>query len=840
VSDGAQSLPISLRVLRENVRRHAGSGWVRPEHLEAAAAGHPGSEVPFFPGRVVMQDYTAVPAFADLAAMRDVMGAAGLDPLQLNPVIPVQVVMDHSLVVEAHGHAGALERNVELDYQRNAERYRFLRWAQRAFRNTTIVPPGCGIVHQVNIEQLADVITARDGQVFPDTVLGADSHTTMVNALGVLGWGVGGIEAEAALLGLPVFLRMPRVIGVQLTGELPGGCTATDLVLTLTQLLRARETVGAFLEFHGPGTARLPVADRATIANMSPEFGSTCCYFPVDEQTLAYLRLTGRTEQHVQRVERYARQEGLWAEHDRDLAYAESLVVDLSAITPSLAGPSRPQDRVDLSRVRDTLPAPGSGTGPVPHGGVAIAAITSCTNTANPALMVAAGLLARNAVRRSLRPPPWVKASLAPGSPVVFEYLKRAGLTGYLDDLGFHLVGFGCTTCIGNSGPLAEGVPADSEAALAAVLSGNRNFEGRVHPGVRLSYLASPPLVVAYAVAGTVDIDMTAEPLGSDEAGRPVFLRDIWPSPDEVARTITQCHRTQDYTSARASAQAGDARWQRLPGTDGDLYAWDPGSAYVRRPPFADGAGAPPAAPSDIVGARALAVLGDNVTTDHISPGGLIPAESPAGRYLRARGVPVRDFNSYGARRGNHEAAARATFASSRLRNRLVDRHGGYARDYPTGEVVPIFDAAEHYTTAGIPLVILAGQRYGTGSSRDWAAKGARLLGIRAVLAGSFERIHRANLIGMGIAPLQFLPGESAESLGLTGEEEITIRGIADITGTSWPATVRVDAGRAAFAMLLRIETANEAAQYLHGGIIPYVLRQRWLGGGRGSCEGTE
>jgi aconitate hydratase len=826
------SLPICLRVLRENVLRHADSDWVRPEHVDAVREGRPGREIPFFPGRVIMQDYTAVPAFADLAAVRDVVYAAGLDPLQVNPVIPVQVVMDHSLVVEEYGRAAAREHNVAVDFQRNGERYRFLRWAQRAFRNTVIVPPGGGIVHQVNIEQFADVVTTRDGQVFPDTVLGADSHTTMVNALGVLGWGVGGIEAEAALLGLPVFLLLPRVIGVRLAGDLPDGCTATDLVLTLTQVLRTRETVGAFLEFHGPGTARLPVADRATIANMSPEFGSTCAYFPIDEQTIQYLRLTGRSEQHVQQVERYARRAGLWAEHDRDLAYAETLVVDLSTIRPSVAGPSRPQERVELSRVRDTLPPPGGASGTVPHGGIAIAAITSCTNTANPALMVAAGLLARNAVLSGLRPQPWVKTSLAPGSPVVIEYLKRAGLTEHLDSLGFHLVGFGCTTCIGNSGPLADGVTAQGGTALAAVLSGNRNFEGRVHPDVKLSYLASPPLVVAYALAGTMDIDMTSEPLGRDDAGRTVFLRDIWPSPQEVARTVAASLRPEDYAAARAGAQAGDAHWQRLPYAEGDLYAWDPDSSYVRRPPFADSAAGPPAEPADIVGARVLAMFGDNVTTDHISPGGLIPPGGSTGRYLRARGVAAGDFNSYGARRGNHEAAARATFANHRLRNLLADRDGGYARDYPTGDIVPIFDAAEHYASAGVPMVILAGQRYGTGSSRDWAAKGTHLLRVRAVLARSFERIHRANLIGMGVLPLQFLPGESAGSLELTGDEEMTIRGLTGITATSWPATVHVDAGTAAFEMLVRIETAQEAAQYRHGGIIPYVLRQRWLGGG--------
>jgi aconitate hydratase len=829
VSADTPALPICLRVLRENVLRHHGSDWVRPEHLDAVRQGRPGPEVPFFPSRVLMQDYTAIPAFVDLAAMRDVVRATGGDALQVNPVIPVQVVVDHSLVAEAYGRPDAHQRNIELEYRRNGERYRFLRWAQRAFRDTVILPPGSGIMHQVNIEQLADVVTLRGGQEFPDSVLGADSHTTMVNALGVLGWGVGGIEAEAAALGLPVFLRLPPVIGVRFVGALPDGCTATDLVLTLTQLLRARETVGAFIEFGGPGLAGLPVADRATIANMSPEFGSTCAYFPIDEQTLRYLRLTGRDERHVRRVESYARREGLWAEQDRDLAYAEELVVDLSAVRPSLAGPSRPQDRVDLSRVRDTLPPAVGFSANVPHGAVAIAAITSCTNTANPALMVAAGLLARNAVLRGLRPRPWVKTSLAPGSPVVVDYLKRAGLTQYLDSLGFHLVGFGCTTCIGNSGPLAEGIAPQADLALAAVLSGNRNFEGRIHPDVTLSFLASPPLVVAYALAGTMDIDLTTEPLGRDHDGMPVFLRDLWPRGEEVARTVADSLRSQDYVSAGSAARGGNALWQRLPETTGDVFAWDPDSSYIRRPPFADSATAPAVAPSDIVGARALAVFGDGVTTDHISPSGAIPPDSPAGEYLRAHGVPAGDFNSYGSRRGNHEAAARATFANRRLRNRLAGREGGTTRDHLTGDIVSIFDAAERYAAAGVPLVILAGWHYGAGSSRDWAAKGTRLLGVRAVLARSFERIHRSNLIGMGVLPLQFRSGESVESLGLTGEEVLAIRGLPEITDESWPATVQVETGARSFEMLVRIDTAQEAAQYRHGGILPYVLRHRWL-----------
>ncbi|MDG4834270.1 aconitate hydratase AcnA [Solwaraspora sp. WMMD1047] len=821
-------LPVSLRILRENVFRHAHHPAVRPRHLEAARAGTAGREIPFFPARVLLQDYTGVPAFVDLAAMRDVVAATGGDPQQVNPLVPVQVVVDHSLVVEEFGHPGARQRNVELEYRRNNERYRFLRWVQQAFRNTVVVPPGGGIVHQVNIEQLAEVVTTRDGVIFPDTVLGADSHTTMVNALGVLGWGVGGIEAESALLGEPVFLRLPPVIGVRLTGVLREGCTATDLVLTLTQLLRTRDTVGTFVEFHGPGLARLPVPDRATIANMSPEFGSTCAYFPIDDQTLNYLRLTGRTERHVRTVESYARHAGLWSAPDRRLAYAEDLVVDLGDVRPSVAGPSRPQDRVDLSRVRETLGTAREGDR-LPHGAIAIAAITSCTNTANPGLMVAAGLLARNADRHGLRPRPWVKTTLAPGSPVVVDYLDRAGLTKHLDRLGFHLVGFGCTTCIGNSGPLADSVEPGGQP-LTAVLSGNRNFEGRVNPHVSQSFLASPPLVVAYALAGTMDIDLTDEPLGVDPDGRPVHLRDLWPSADEVAGVVAESVRPQDYVAAASAARHGDAHWRRLPRSDGDRFAWDPDSRYVRRSPFADEARRPSTGPQDIVGARVLAVLGDTVTTDHITPSGQIPPDSPAGRYLRSHGVAVRDFNSYGSRRGNHEVAVRATFANPRLRNRLADRDGGWTRDLTSGEILPIHDAAERYAVAGVPLIVLAGTHYGTGSSRDWAAKGTRLLGVRAVLAGSFERIHRANLIGTGVLPLQFRPGDSVDALGLTGTETITIRGVDAITDEWWPQTVRVEADTQVFDVLVRLETAQEAAQYRHGGIIPYVLRRRWLG----------
>ncbi|HEV2639524.1 MAG TPA: aconitate hydratase AcnA [Actinocrinis sp.] len=850
-------LPNSIRILLENLLRNADHPQVTPEHIEAAAAWRPDdehrSEVPFFPARVLLQDYTAVPAFVDLAAARDAVQAAGGDPSQVNPQLPVQVVVDHSLVADVFGRADARARNIGLEYERNAERYRFLRWVDQAFRETTVIPPGAGIVHQVNLEQLADVVTVRGDRALPDTVLGADSHTTMVNGLGVLGWGVGGIEAEAVMLGEPVFLRLPRVIGVELTGALPEGATATDLVLTLTELLRTLDTVGAFVEFHGSGLAGLPVPDRATIANMSPEFGSTCALFPVDRQTLRYLAGTGRTAADLELVEAYARRQGLWPDPDRTIEFSEDVRLDLGSVRPSVAGPTRPQDRVDLDQLPAVLrrsvparvqadglgsPEPATESAPFPlaDGSVVIAAITSCTNTANPGLMLGAGLLARNAVKRGLRPRPWVKTTLAPGSTVVTDYLDRAGLSPDLAALGFHLVGYGCTTCIGNSGPLAPGVSeaiARDGLAAAAVLSGNRNFEGRIHPDVRLGFLASPPLVVAFALAGTVDIDLTNDPLGHDADGRPVYLRELWPSGEEVSEAIAQGLSPEDFARARRDSAAGDEVWRALPQAEGELFAWDEASTYIRRSPFAaHGATALSPLP-DVVGARVLAVLGDNVTTDLITPSGEIPPGSPAGRYLTEHGVGPRDFNSYGARRGNHEAAARATFANHRLRNAMVDVEGGYARHLPSGETMPLFDAAERYARDGVPLVVFAGLNYGTGSSRDWAAKGTMLLGVRAVIARGFERIHRSNLIGMGVLPLQFRDGDSVQSLGLTGEETVSIEGLSafdDISGSGrGPETLWVTADGIRFEVAVRIETAQEAAQLRHGGIIPYVLRTRWL-----------
>ncbi len=836
----ADRLPNGLRILLENLRRHASSEWVRPEHEQAVLHWRPDAaeqpEIPFFPSRILLQDYTAVPAFVDLAAMRDVVRAAGRDPGQINPLLPVQVVVDHSLVADVFGRPDAADRNADLEYRRNGERYRFLRWVQRAFQDTVVIPPGAGIVHQVNLEQLAEVVSSRAGWVFPDTVLGADSHTTMVNGLGVLGWGIGGIEAEAVMLGEPVLLRLPRVIGVELVGALPEGSTATDLVLALTARLRGLDTVGAFVEFYGTGVATLPVADRATIANMSPEFGSTCALFPIDRQTLDYLMWTGRGAEQVALVEWYARQQGLWADPGRAFDCTERLRIDLANVRPCVAGPSRPQDRIDLDRVPATLRETihmRQSTQDIKDGSVVLAAITSCTNTANPALMLAAGLVARNAVRRGLRSKPWVKTTLAPGSTVVMDYLNRAGLTADLATLGFHLIGFGCTTCIGNSGPLADGVAATvsgNEIAVAAVLSGNRNFEGRVHPNVRLSFLASPPLVVAYALAGTVDLDLTRDPLAVDDTGAPVHLRDLWPSTVEVAEAAARSLAPADFVAARDRARVGDQRWQALPDGDGAVFAWDPASTYVRRSPFAAAASTPAGPVADIVDARVLAVLGDMVTTDHITPSGEIAPDSPAGRELARHRVAPEDFNSYGSRRGNHEVAARATFANRRVRNQLVDRCGGYSRDHLTGETVDMYEAAQRYRDRGVPLVILAGRAYGSGSSRDWAAKGTMLLGVRAVIAESFERIHRANLLGMGVLPLQFAPGQSTASLALTGRETVTISGLTGCTDTAWPATVRVQAGDCSFVVTVRIETTQEAAWYAHGGIIPYVLRRRWLG----------
>ena len=844
---GASRLPFSLRVLLENLLRGEDGAAVTAEHVRALAGRGPDDppvEIAFTPARVLMQDYSGLPCLLDLAAMREAMAELGGDPAAVGPRVPAELVIDHSVMADVWGSGDAFARNVEIDHRRNRERYEFLRWCQDAFRGLTLVPPNTGIVHQVNLERLATVVTVRDGRLYPDTVVGTDSHTTMVNALGVLGWGVGGIEAVATMLGQPVSMLVPPVVGVELTGAPPEGATSTDLVLALTELLRGHGVVGRFVEFHGEGVAALSLGDRATLSNMSPEYGSTCAIFPIDGETLRYLRMTGRSERHVALVEAYARAQGLWHDPGRPPVFSETVALDLSTVVPAIAGPRRPQDRIPLAdakrafraelgdRVRPapTLTAGGGGaSGGVGHGAVLIAAITSCTNTSNPSAMVAAGLLARKAVERGLAPRPWVKTSLAPGSRAVMEGLERAGLTPALDELGFDLVAFGCTTCIGNSGPLAPQVSAavrEAGLAGAAVLSGNRNFEGRISPDVELAYLASPPLVVAYALAGTVDIDLTTEPLGTG-AGGPVYLRDIWPSSREVEETVRAAFTPEAFARGYAGVLDGDERWRSLPaGTGASVFPWDPRSTYVRRPPFFDGMTreAPPV--SDVLGARALVVLGDSVTTDHISPAGGIAPRSEAGRYLSGLGVEVRDFNSYGARRGNHEVLLRGVFANARLRNRLAPGvEGGMTVDHRTGELTTVYRAALAYREAGVPLVVLAGREYGTGSSRDWAAKGPALLGVRAVIAESFERIHRSNLVGMGVLPVQLPPGRTVASLGITGAEPIDIAGLSRLNDNVIPRTVAVRAGRAAFDGVVRLDTRAEADYYRHGGIMRYVLR---------------
>ena len=845
-------LPYSLKVLLENLLRHEDGATVRAEDIESLAGwdprAEPADEITFAPARILMQDFTGVPAVVDLAAMRDAMRALGGDPARVNPQVPAELVIDHSIIADVYGVPDAFRRNAQLEFARNEERYRFLRWGQTAFDDLKVVPPDTGICHQVNLEYLARVVFDVDGEAFPDTLVGTDSHTTMVNGLGVLGWGVGGIEAEAAMLGQPVSMLIPRVVGFELVGSLPEGSTATDLVLTVTEELRRHGVVGKFVEFYGEGVGAVPLANRATIGNMSPEYGSTCAIFPIDEETLAYLRLTGRTDEHVALVEAYARAQGLWHEAGHEPAYSERLSLDLSTVVPSLAGPSRPQDRVRLDearqRFRAALPrvlgkegAADVSTQAVPvtledgsrfdldHGHVVIAAITSCTNTSNPSVMVAAGLLAKKAVERGLSAKPWVKTTLAPGSKVVMDYYERAGLVPYLEKLGFHLVGYGCTTCIGNSGPLLAEISRavdDADLAVVAVLSGNRNFEGRINPDVRMNYLASPPLVVAYALAGTMDFDLVSEPLGTDADGNRVHLRDIWPSPQEVAAVVDGSIESGMFRSSYADVFTGDDRWQHLDVPGGDSYAWDERSTYVRNPPYFEGMPAEPAPVDDVVGARALAVLGDSVTTDHISPAGSIRADSPAGRWLIDGGVQPGDFNSYGSRRGNHEVMIRGTFANIRIRNRLAPgTEGGVTRHLPDGEVMSVYDAAKRYEDDGVPLVILAGKEYGTGSSRDWAAKGTALLGVRAVIAESFERIHRSNLVGMGVLPLQFADGQSVGSLGLTGEEVFDIAGLARL-----PRHLSVRAGGKTFDVVVRIDTPKEAEYFRHGGILPYVLRQ--------------
>ncbi len=853
-------LPYSIKVVLENLLRHEDGVAVRPADIEAVAAwgNHPerhglggadASEIALTPERVLMQDLTGVPGVVDLAAMRDALSELGGDPGRINPLVPVELVVDHSVIAEASGSPSAFDENVGIEYQRNIERYQLLRWAQQAFDGFRVVPPGTGICHQVNLEYLSRVVFAtEDGRAFCDTLVGTDSHTTMVNGLGVLGWGVGGIEAEAAMLGQPLSMLLPPVVGFRLTGEQAPGTTATDLVLTITHLLRQHGVVGKFVEFYGPGVAAVPLANRATIGNMSPEYGATCAIFPIDEVTLDYLRLTGRDDHHVDLVEAYAKEQGLFHQADGpEPVFSETVELDLSTVVPSIAGPSRPQDlvaltgagaafRTALGRTQRSGQADLSDgtTAPIADGSVVVAAITSCTNTSNPQVMVAAGLVAKHAVERGIRPKPWVKTSLAPGSRVVMDYLDRAGLTEPLARIGFDLVGFGCTTCIGNSGPLLPGVSQavrDNDLAVASVLSGNRNFEGRIHPDVRMNYLASPPLVVAYALTGTMDIDLTSDPLGEDVEGRPVYLADLWPSPAEVTETIQQAVTSEMFQQRYASVFDGDERWQAVETATGATFDWDPSSTYVLRPTFLQGLTKEPSPVTGVSGARVLAKLGDSVTTDHISPAGSIGSSTPAGLYLADHGVAPADFNSYGTRRGNHEVMVRGTFANVRLRNQLAPgTEGGYTLHLPDGEETSIFEAAELYAAGGVPLVVLAGKEYGTGSSRDWAAKGTTLLGVRAVIAESYERIHRSNLIGMGVLPLQYADGQSAATLGLTGLEVFTIDGLDVLNEGSTPKTVAVraeDGDRLVeFDARLRIDTPMEAEYYRNGGILPYMLRQ--------------
>ena len=881
-SEEIARLPYSLRVLLENVLRAREEKEVQAV-LDWQPGEEPHGEISFRPARVLLQDFTGVPAIVDLAAMRDAMRDLGGDPRRINPLLPSELVIDHSVQVDVFGSKIAIFRNTELEFERNRERYAFLRWGQEAFDDLRVVPPNTGIVHQVNLEYLARVVEERDDWAYPDTLVGTDSHTTMVNSLGVLGWGVGGIEAEAAMLGEPLSMLVPQVVGFRLSGRLPEGSTATDLVLTVTQRLREVGVVGKFVEFFGRGLSGLTLADRATIANMSPEYGATCGFFPVDEETLAYLRMTGRSEDHIARVENYCRTQLLFHDEEAEPSYSEVVDLDLGSVEPSLAGPRRPQDRVPLSSARDsfldalqtfgveygnadsamaeTFPAsdptteqaPGGehAAAPVPepaaavaelsastvpvevdgtqfelgHGSVVIAAITSCTNTSNPTVMVAAGLLARNAVERGLKRRPWVKSTLAPASKVVTEYYDCAGLSEYLDELGFDVVGYGCTTCIGNSGPLPEEISAavdEGDLVVCSVLSGNRNFEARIHPEVKANYLASPPLVVAYALAGRMDLDLTSDPLGQDADGNDVFLSDVWPSPEEVQETIASALQQEMFTRTYADVFTGDERWRGLETPEGELFDWASDSTYVRLPPYFGGMSPEPGTVDDFAGARCLVMLGDSVTTDHISPAGAIKPDSPAGRYLTEHGVERKDFNSYGSRRGNHEVMVRGTFANVRLRNLLVPgSEGTWTVHLPGGEETTIFDAAERYRSEGTPLIVLAGKEYGSGSSRDWAAKGPLLLGVRAVIAESYERIHRSNLIGMGVLPLQYMPGENAESLGLTGREEFSVSGVEN--GEADEVTVRADDKE--FRARLRADTPRERDYLRHGGVLPYALR---------------
>jgi aconitate hydratase len=825
------TLPYTVCVLLENLLRRAGTVHVREEDVRALAAWPSpaaDAQLAFMPARVLMQDLTGVPAVVDLAALRAAVARRNGDPGRVDPLVPVDLVIDHSVQVDAFGSDQAYARNIEREYERNGERYQLLRWAQGAFQNFRVVPPGMGICHQVNLEYLGQVVRLQDGVAFPDTLVGTDSHTTMINSIGVLGWGVGGIEAEAVMLGQPLYMTQPQVVGVRMTGALPTGVTATDLVLTLTEQLRKHGVVGKFIEFFGPGLGSLTVADRATLSNMSPEFGATAATFPIDAQTLRYLADTGRPADLIERVERYTREQGLFRTGEEPPpAYTETLELDLEAVVPSLAGPRRPQDRVSLPEVsRSFTDAFGAGAGNGSHlgdGSVVISAITSCTNTSNPALMVAAGLLARKALERGLSARPWVKTSLAPGSRVVVGYLERAGLLEPLDRLGFNLVGFGCTTCIGNSGPLPDEVAGAIERddlKVAAVLSGNRNFEARIHPAVRANYLASPPLVVAYALAGSVNTDLTTDPLGHGADG-PVYLRDVWPSTDEVEQALTGSFSSDLFDEEYGRIFEGDERWTELPSPEGELFAWDPASTYVREATFFEHE----ADLSDIESARVLALLGDSVTTDHISPAGAFSPDTPAGRYLVEQGVEPRDFNSYGARRGNHEVMVRGTFANIRLKNALVDREGGFTRHLPSGESMTIYDAAQRYAAESVPLVVICGREYGSGSSRDWAAKGTALLGVRAVIAQSFERIHRTNLVALGVIPLQFREGDSAESLGLDGTETYTIRGLGGLEVGS-RVTVELNGGERSFECLARLDAPADVTTYRAGGLLQMVMRQ--------------
>jgi aconitate hydratase len=901
---GTEKLPYSLKVLAENLLRNEDGADITKDHIQAIAnwdsSAEPSIEIQYTPARVVMQDFTGVPCIVDLATMREAIGDLGGDAEKVNPLAPADLVIDHSVIADLFGRADAFERNVELEYQRNGERYQFLRWGQGAFADFKVVPPGTGIVHQVNIEYLAHVVMERDGVAYPDTCVGTDSHTTMVNGLGVLGWGVGGIEAEAAMLGQPVSMLIPRVVGFKLTGEIQPGVTATDVVLTVTEKLRKHGVVGKFVEFYGEGVAEVPLANRATLGNMSPEFGSTAAIFPIDDETIDYLRFTGRNEEQLALVEAYAKEQGLWHNPKHEPEFSEYLELNLADVVPSIAGPKRPQDRIALSKAKstfreqiptyvgddpdkkdysrldeavdETFPASDPGalsnghaddhkpvesaakhakgrvSNPVTvkcdelgefvldHGAVVIAAVTSCTNTSNPEVMLGAALLARNAVEKGLTSKPWVKTTMAPGSQVVSDYYEKAGVWPYLEKLGFYLVGYGCTTCIGNSGPLPEEISKavnDNDLSVAAVLSGNRNFEGRINPDVKMNYLASPPLVVAYALAGTMDFDFDSQPLGQDNDGNDVFLKDIWPSQKDVSDTIASAINQEMFVKNYADVFKGDERWRNLPTPSGNTFEWDAESTYVRKPPYFDGMPADPEPVSDITGARVLALLGDSVTTDHISPAGSIKPGTPAAQYLDEHGVERKDYNSFGSRRGNHEVMIRGTFANIRLRNLLLDDvSGGYTRDFtqPDGPQAFIYDAAQNYAAKDIPLVVLGGKEYGSGSSRDWAAKGTRLLGVRAVITESFERIHRSNLIGMGVIPLQFPEGKTAESLGLDGTEVFDITGIEALNEGKTPKTVHVKASKESgktveFDAVVRIDTPGEADYYRNGGILQYVLR---------------